>query len=262
MSGRYHSVSSTRTYEECPQRYEYKYVRRMEHRGEVPMAWRYGTVVHAGLEAALRAFQAEGGALADHFGVANEAVARAWVEEQMPPRGGDRDRAMELVQEALARMEGQFGKDDVLGVEHKFLDSLPDGSRVVGFADLALRLGPTSLEVKDHKVTSNVRTPEELAADYQLNIYATLARQQWPWAESLYVSHHYPTLGKEVRVLVDEDLRLDAVSRFEAVVEMIEMDRDYEPRTGEWCMDCPFQDICPAWEESAQDADLMAMREF
>ncbi len=81
------SVSSTYEYERCPRRYRYGYVDRIPaERAAAPEHWRFGTVVHAGLEAGYRHHQAVGytSNLRHTIPTALDAVGGSWAEEAMP----------------------------------------------------------------------------------------------------------------------------------------------------------------------------------
>lgn len=77
-----HSVSSTKEYERCPARYRFSYLDRTEPTRHAPSNWRFGSVVHVGLEAGYRhrwIHDSSGGWHADPNGV---AAVRWWTGSQ------------------------------------------------------------------------------------------------------------------------------------------------------------------------------------
>jgi len=182
--------------------------------------------------------------------VARSALDEAWRSEGLPERGGEYDRAIGIVQQVLDSHQ-PITPSEVLGVEKRLEATTSDGTHVIGVADLVHTLGG-AVEVVDHKVTSRAASStEDLAADFQLNLYAWMARHMWPEASRVYVSHHYPPLQRTVRVLSPTEAQEDAVARVEAVAEMIDTDEQFAPIVGEHCAACPYQPKCPAWNDEA-----------
>ena len=53
-------MSSTREYEGCPRRYRFGYLDKRPKDRPAPVTWRFGSAVHAGLEAAYRQLRLSG----------------------------------------------------------------------------------------------------------------------------------------------------------------------------------------------------------
>lgn len=118
---RTYSVSSTYAYEACPRRYRFSYVERVpEPRPEVPQHWRFGTVVHRGLEAGYLRHRDVGSSrdLRHTIPTALAAVRDSWAAESMPDDQNELGRAERVVAASLAttRLRGR----DILGVERFF----------------------------------------------------------------------------------------------------------------------------------------------
>lgn len=251
MSGRVHSVSSVSSYEECPKAWEFNYLRRVKPEGLAPEHWRFGTVVHAGFEAAYTHARDE--KLDIHsdevWEVASARLRESWAEEQMPTHGGELDRALGILAKSLAE-HPDLAPADILGVEHKLLHDTPDGTRVIGFADLIVRLGPESVGIEDHKITSRTKSAQDLQYDFQLNTYGWMVLREFPWAKTVYGTHHYPPVGKRVTVQLTREGMEEAVARMEATAEATELDDEYAPAPGEHCSSCQFKPQCPAWDRA------------
>ena len=241
------SVSSTYEYERCPRRYRYGYVDRIPaERALAPEHWRFGTVVHAGLEAGYRRHQAVGytSNLRHTIPIALDAVRASWVEEAMPDDPAALARAEGVVARSLATT--RLAPSDILGVERWFRGETADGIRVAGVSDLVVRSGDDTVEIRDHKVTRFVRTPEHLRGDLQLGVYGWLVRQTWPWAEHVTVAHHYPLTRELVRVDLDDAWIDTAMTRLTTVSAHALADREFAPNPGEHCTNCPYTAHCEA----------------
>jgi RecB family exonuclease len=239
-------VSSTYAYEACPRRYRFSYVDRVpEPRAEVPQHWRFGTVVHRGLEAGYLRHREVGFSnnLRHTIPTAIDAVRDSWAAELMPDDPRELGRAERVVAASLAttRLRGR----DILGVERFFRSETPEGLRVAGAVDLVVRDGDGAIEIRDHKVTRYTRTPEALARDLQLGLYAWLARRTWSWVRSVSVAHHYPLLRTTVRTPLVPTAGEEAIERVRTTALVAEADHEFAPRPGKECAVCAYATLCP-----------------
>ena len=243
---RWHSVSSTREYEGCPRRYRFGYVDRRPKDRPAPVSWRFGSAVHAGLEAGYRhlADHPEAGPAA-RLAVAARAVDEAWRELGLDADDDDegRERASWLVGRALTR--DVLAVERVLGVEVALRGEECEHERIIGFADLVLARDEHTIEIVDHKVTRHRATPARLREDFQLNLYGQLARARWPWASTVRVSHHYPLGPAAVSAVLDTQTMADALVRVHQTAAVIRDDREFPPTPSERCGHCPWLPSCP-----------------
>jgi RecB family exonuclease len=243
---RWHSVSSTREYEGCPRRYRFGYLDHRPQDRPVPPSWRFGTVVHAGLEAAYQhTLQAPDAGRAERVAAAMAALDPAWERCELGDDPAGRARAVWLVTRALTADVVGVGRSRVLGVEVAFRDELGEADRIVGFADLVLDRGDGTVEIVDHKVTHWRATPERLRGDFQLNVYGHLARRRWPWAHRVVATHHYPTGPTAVSAELDIVGMSAAIDRIRLAANRISVDREFRPTPSERCGQCPWQPSCP-----------------
>jgi RecB family exonuclease len=258
----WHSVSSTREYETCPRRYRFGYVEKRPKDRPVPTSWRFGTVVHAGLEAAWRAaMEADPDVpLAAHLPLAVAAAAASVAEEGLDD--ADRERAERILAEALAADVVRATDPDAgapagrpIGVEEALRGwAGGDHDRVIGFADLVLEHPDGTIELVDHKVTSRRADPDDLREDFQLNLYGHLASKRWPRAPRIVATLHYPTGPEAVRVELTQDGMRAADRRVRATARTIASDDTFAPVPSAACEHCPWQPSCPegaAWGSAA-----------
>jgi RecB family exonuclease len=249
---RWHSVSSTRDYEDCPRRYRFGYVEKRPKDRPVPPTWRFGTVVHAALEAAWKAAMRSDAdvPIRAHLGVALAALEVSLVEEGLED---ERVRAVDVVTRALevdVVRDGALDPDADLpasrpvGVEEALRGRIDAEHRIIGFVDLVLQRPDGVIELVDHKVTSRRSTPDELHDDFQLNLYGQLARARFPDATGIVATHHYPTGPEAVSVRLDADEMTRAELRVRDAARAIVADTEFAPITSERCRHCPWQPSC------------------
>jgi RecB family exonuclease len=246
----WHSFSSVREYELCPRRYRYSYVDRVVEDRPAPDGWRYGTAVHRALEAAYRLRQRGVVDVAQLERTALFALQRAWHLERLPDDDW-RARTEVLVRDTLRA--DVLRADRILGVELDLSARFDDDLAFAGRADLVLRRDDDTIEIVDHKITRNTRTPEDLKRDPQLNLYAWMARQRWPEATRVVASHHYPPAGSTVTVELDDATTRAAVERLAAVARQAAGDRRFRPHPGPHCKSCQWIVRCPAGAGALSD---------
>jgi len=242
-----YSVSSTTAYETCPRRYRFGYLDRVKvDRGLAPQHWRFGSVVHAGLEAAYKEHRESGTSddLTHAVPIALEALRAAWVREAMPDDPAEIARADEIVTTDLTAT--RLAPRDILGVEFWFNAKTDDGLTVGGAADLVVRADRHTVEIRDHKVTTHTRSAEQLAGDFQLGVYGWFALRTWTWASNVVVAHHYPITRELVRIPLTSDWIAHSMERLQGVALQALADDTFAPVPGEHCSHCVYLDLCDA----------------
>jgi putative RecB family exonuclease len=241
---RWHSVSSTREYEGCPRRYRFGYVDKRPQDRPVPTTWRFGSVVHEGLEAAYRlAMDRPDLPRSDRLAAATTAVHASWDRYELGADEHGRQRAVWHVTRALTKDVLRLGEGQIVGVEMAFRGRFSE-HRVAGFADLVLERPEGTVEIVDHKVTRYRTTPEQLRGDFQLNFYGDLARQRWSAAPRIVATHHYPTGPAAVSVELDPAGMSAAYDRVRATAAIIEQDPSFAPTPSDRCGHCPWLQSC------------------
>jgi RecB family exonuclease len=242
---RWHSVSSTREYEGCPRRYRFGYLDRRPQDRPAPPGWRFGSVVHEGLEAAYRLAMADPDVPSwERRQAAVAAVHTSWRDHHLDEDGRGLGRAVWLVTRALATDPLRLDDGRILGVELAFRDRVSEQERIAGFADLVLERPDGTVEIVDHKVTHHHRTPTQLREDFQLNLYGQLARRRWPAAPRIVATHHYPTGPATVSVELAPDTMRQARERVRDAARAIEADRTFAPTPSPRCDHCPWLPSC------------------
>lgn len=244
---RRHSVSSISTYLRCAAQWHYRYVIKPDVEWVAPEHVRRGTAVHAAMEGAFLARADYAGpvtSMAVFEPQARAALDIAWADLDLPTDHGAYDRVLEQVQATLDRVEVPERAADVLGVERKILSPTPDGTLVIGYVDLLLRVARDVIKVRDWKTTSRARTPVDLVHDLQLNTYGWFEIREFG-ASTVVLEHFYPPIQTAVTVEAQPVIMQQAIDEIEATAEMIAMDSDFPTRVGKWCDDCAYRSLCP-----------------
>jgi RecB family exonuclease len=255
MAIRWHSVSSTREYELCPRRYRFGYLDRRPKDRPSPPSWRFGTVVHAALEAAWRAAMDAPAhvPVAAHLPVALAALDVALTAEGLTAPE-DRARGISVVTRALEEdvlRDGAVDPDAPLeparpiGVEEALRGRIGPTDRIIGFVDLVLEHPDGAVELVDHKVTDRRASEGELREDLQLNLYGQLARSRWPDAPAIIATLHYPTGPDRVSITLSPAGMARAEERVRDASRAIARDTEFVPVPSDACSHCPWSPSCP-----------------
>jgi hypothetical protein len=253
-------VSSTREYEGCPRRYRFGYLDKRPQDRPVPTTWRFGSVVHEGLEAAyLLAMDRPDLPRSDRIAAATAAVHASWDRHELGDDQHGRQRAVWHVTRALTKDVLHLERGRILGVEMAFRGRFSERHRLAGFADLVLERSDGTVELVDHKVTQYRSTSKQLREDFQLNLYGELARRRWPAAPRFVATHHYPTGPAAVSVELDPAQMAAAYERVRATAAITEQDHTFAPTPSDRCGHCPWLPSCPEGSTYVS-ADTTAVR--
>lgn len=262
------SVSAAQVLEQCLFQFRLKYVDRIDAPPrDIPLHWRRGTVVHAGLEAAFKHRKADRKAVGpmmtpEVWEAAKAGIAKSWKEEDMPPpeeSEGMWDDVHKMVEDTLDAHECAW--EDIVGVEKKLLLN-GIGLELIGFIDLLLFAeidGVRSFIIRDWKTTKTKKTVEELASNFQGHTYAGVLRRLGlvPEGMPVYFQHYYPPIQETVEVLVTVEQGEAAITRIRAARDVAHHETEFAPEKGSWCDGCAYRAMCPAWQAENEQQELV-----
>jgi RecB family exonuclease len=234
------SASDIHTYRSCPLRYKFARVLRIP--TEQTIHQRFGIVVHQVLER----YHSEGGeTLAQMLDLLDVGWRRSGLGD------GEQEQALcEMARTALTRYHARLHDQDAEPVwfERQF-DFRLGPHHLRGRVDRVDRLADGSdaeYELIDYK-TSRPKTPEQLADDVQLSLYALAAREAWQ-LDSSRQAYYY--VLDDLKVPVPRSER-DAESVKDIVLEVGEgiLAQAFEPTPSQAaCSICDYRIVCPAAE--------------
>ncbi len=250
---RVYSHSRLGTFEDCPRRFEYRYVLREPEAFESIEAF-VGRQVHAVLER-LQIFLARGQVpslrrVLQRF--------RTNFEADFDP---DRIRVIregtplehylsygERCLENYYRSHYPFDADETISVEERVVFSLdPEGRyRMQGFIDRLARAPDGALEIHDYKTSRRAPRQAQLDRDRQLALYQIGVRARYPEAREIRLVWHYLGPGRTFTSSRSEEALEELRARTLELVREIEQTRRFEPRPGPLCAWCGYRDRCPA----------------
>jgi putative RecB family exonuclease len=246
------SHSRLSSFEDCPKKFQYRYVLRIPSETESIEGFA-GKRVHEVLE---RLYLA---AAKDQLPSIARVIRRyhlLWEEHYDPQRvriarpenGVDfyRENGERCLVNYYRRFY-PFDADETLGLEQRIsFDLDPEGAyRIRGVIDRVVRARDGVLEIHDYKTSQRVPPQEQLDRDRQLALYQIGVAQQYGEQQPIRLVWHYLLLD-QVRRSSRTPAQLDQLrAQTIELIDRIRVEAAFEARPGPLCRWCEYHDICP-----------------
>ena len=247
------SHSRLASFEDCPKKYEFRYVLKIPRDTESIEGF-VGKRVHEVLE---RLYIATG---RGHVPTLTQVLGRyrALFDEQYDPervrvvrQETPVDEYRENGERSLTnyyRRHYPFDADETLGLEERITFDL-DGEgrhRILGFVDRISRARDGVVEIHDYKTGRWVPNQKQLDEDRQLALYQIGVAEKLGEEGPMRLVWHY-VLRNQVRTSARTPEELSSLrTETAALIDRIRGEVHFEPRTSALCSWCEYNDICPA----------------
>jgi len=248
-----YSHSRLATFEDCPKRFEYRYVLKIPTDTEGIEAF-VGKRVHEVLERLYKA--------TDRGQVPSlEKVIHRY--HRLFEEGFDADR-VRIVREGTPvefyqqmgercltgyyRRHYPFDGDETLGIEQRVTFSLDETReyRFQGIIDRIVRARDGAIEIHDYKTGRRVPTQKQLDEDRQLALYQIGLADRYPDQPMRLVWHYLQQDRKLTSTRTPEQLRILSEDTM-SVVDRINTETEFKPRRSALCDWCEYNDRCPIY---------------
>ncbi|MCM2303417.1 MAG: PD-(D/E)XK nuclease family protein [Elusimicrobia bacterium] len=257
------SPSKLSVYQNCPRRYQYRYVDKISRRRKTPETVT-GVAVHAAFEElyglvtggkvpSLAELQEiyEREFSAEWDGSVVEKDAR-FVQDDWRKVGRD---CVQLYYEA----HQPFSEDRTVAVEKRVgFPIMVDGHeyRIEGFVD-RLALAPDgAFEIVDYKTAKSLPNQRHADEDWQLALYELAVRLEWPDTKEVRLKWHYVRHGKTLVSIRDDAARARLLADAAALISRIKHDHEFKTNRGTLCDWCEYRDLCPEFADEVRVAAL------
>lgn len=246
-----YSFSRLKTFQQCPARYQMRYVRGLKERFRSIESY-LGNIVHDVLEWLYR--ERDEGREPD-IDAALDWLARRWRETwsasiAVVRVGDDPSSYLRSGREMVQRfMSTTFARDrsDTIALEQRLTAALEDGVIFTGFADRIGRTQGGRLFVIDYKTSKSEGDSSEFSEGLQAPLYAACTLQHWDEPVAL-AGYHYLRHGTTRWLEVDNTRARALLERCLELVRITESASEFPARPGVLCAWCGFNDRCPAAE--------------
>ncbi|MCU1341386.1 MAG: hypothetical protein JWN92_809 [Candidatus Acidoferrum typicum] len=247
------SHSKLTAYQQCPQKYKFRYV------DEIPPPVRsielhLGDTVHRALEKLYAdALQGKLDSSDEILAFYQEKWDEGYSSQMRIVRSGTTARTYRELGRQMLRAYHQrfypFNQSTTLELEEKFSFPLSDGHEIRGIIDRLARTEDGSLEIHDYKTSRRFPSPSQVGSDMQLALYELALRQRWPDAQRITLIWHYLTfdqaisIAKTLRQLeMVKQKTLDLIARIEATTS-------FPTQVTPLCDWCEYKEMCPAMKK-------------
>jgi putative RecB family exonuclease len=247
------SHSKLTTYQQCPQKYKFRYI------DEIPPPIRsielhLGDTVHRALE------KLYADAMQGQTHSSDEILAfyqLKWDEGYTPQmrivRSGTTARTyLEYGRQMLLTYHRRFfpfTQSATLELEEKFLFPLSDQHEIRGIIDRLAKASDGSLEIHDYKTSRRLPNPAQVSSDTQLALYELALRHRWPGTGHVSLIWHYLAFGKEIQITKTAQ-QLETIKRnILGLIHRIESAESFPTQVTPLCDWCEYKEICPAMKK-------------
>jgi putative RecB family exonuclease len=245
------SHSRLSSFEDCPRKFEYRYLLRLPPEAESIESF-MGKRVHEvlerlysfagrgqipGLEKVLRRYRIF---WEEHWDAERVRITRKEMSALSYQKNGERYLAN------FYRRHYPFDADETLGLEQRVTFSL-DGSdsyRIQGVIDRVVRARDGAIEIHDYKTGQRVPRQKQLDGDRQLGLYQIGIAEAYGTDQPIRLVWHYLAAGRictSSRTPAQlEELRAKTIG----LIDRIRAATEFEARPGPLCPWCEFRDRC------------------
>jgi putative RecB family exonuclease len=200
-----YSHSRLSCFEDCPQKYKFHYIDKIETEVENTVEAYMGGLVHETLEKLYRDLQYhKKNTLNDLIGFLCEEWVKNWtdsiliVKKEYGP-----NNYMKMAEKFITDYYNKytpFNQSKTIALEDRIIINLDDSGdyKLQGYIDRLSEVKDGYYEIHDYKTNSRLPLPEYIEEDRQLALYAIGVRDRCPDAEDVHLIWHFLAFDKEI----------------------------------------------------------------
>ncbi len=255
MTNQY-SHNALKTFEECPRRFKFRTIEKIELPKRVPANIYLGQAVHRTL-ARLYAIVQDG--KVPELEYLKNFYQAEWEKPEREQIQIDRDfmtmddyiASGRSMIETYYTKHAPFSDARTIGIERRLDGSLPGSSyRLRGIIDRLSRRPDGTIEICDYKTGKDLpRGGKDPMFYRQMGMYQLLVQENFPDFTAIELVQHYLKLNEVVTYRMSEDELVQLEEELRSIIQLIKravkLD-DFPAREGSYCDFCEYQKICPA----------------
>jgi CRISPR/Cas system-associated exonuclease Cas4 (RecB family) len=242
------SVSRKQVFDECQQKYKYKYHLSLDSGEPEPIYFAYGSIVHKIAEEYVRAKGER------HITDVAQDVLDGKIELEPGvkalPLSGEYKKKLPEHLKAIAKITQQTGFDGELEYEFKYDLDPPHGRFVTGYIDRLIQKGD-KFWILDYKTTKQGwwrKGPKDIVNDLQLRVYARVVQRNFgAKAENIKAALYYLDGAELVGVcFTEQSLKQAEEELLQTYLDIQNTPADLaKGKVGNHCQRCDYKKICP-----------------
>lgn len=249
-----YSHSRLSCYEQCPQKFKFRYIDKIETKEEETVEAFLGTRVHEALEKLYRDLQYQKeNSLEELLAFFEREWNSNWNDDIMIVNAEyTAENYLNMGQKYLTdyyQRYHPFHQDRTVALEQLIRITLDAAGayKLQGYIDRLTETRDGFYEIHDYKTNSRLPLPDYIRTDRQLALYMIGVKNQYPDVKDVRLIWHFLKFDKEIdSTRTDEELeqlKKDTIQ----LIKHIEKDERFEANPGYLCEWCEFQSCCPQW---------------
>lgn len=247
---RTYSPSKLGTYEQCPQKYKFRYVDRIKAEREFIEAF-MGSRIHQALQKLYADFQLS------KLNTLEELIAcyeHSWnrnfhpqievVRADLNPQNY-LDSGKQMLRSYYRRFY-PFNQELTTDLELPVSFPITDGVMFGGVIDRVAKVEEGNYVIHDYKSSRRLPSQAQIEEDRQLPLYEIAIRHRWPDARKVTLVWHFLASETELQARKTREELDHLKSRTAALIEEIERTREFPTRESPLCDWCEYYNACPA----------------
>jgi putative RecB family exonuclease len=255
-----YSHSKLSTFEQCPQRYKFRYIDGIKTDKKSIEAF-LGSRVHETLEklySDLRLSKLDTLeqliAFYEQQWEKNYSPEIEVVRADMNP-GNYLDTGKRMIRSYYRRFH-PFNQEITVDLELPVSFPLDKDTLFNGYVDRVAKNGDHHYEIHDYKTSRVLPSQAQIEKDHQLPLYEVAIRHRWPDAEKVTLIWHYLASETELKTTKTEGELKQLKGQTLKLVREIESTENFPVHESALCDWCEYYDICPAKAHGASVATL------
>ena len=251
-----YSHSKLSTFEQCPQKYKFRYIDKIVII-EKSIESFLGKTVHSVLEwLYLEVKQGRLPSLDEVILYYSQAWTQTYDEKGIIING--QMTQQDYLEKGVKFLIDYYVKhkpfdDNTLEIEKEITLTIDDKReyQLRGFIDrLSYNLKTCEYEIHDYKTSNTAPSQEKIDEDRQLALYSIAIKEKFGKDKEVLLVWHYLAFNKNVHSKRTNEQLEELKRSVLDLIKMIESTQNFRPYISRLCDWCEYQNICPAWDNS------------
>lgn len=246
------SHSRLSTFEQCPQKFKFAYIDKVETEILRTIETYMGDIVHQSLEKLYKDLKfTKLNTEEELLSFYEELWEKNWDERILIVKDYSKDNYKELGKRMLSEYYKRyfpFNEGKVLGLETQDFLDLNEEYKIHIRIDRLMMKEDGVYEIHDYKTNSHLKKQAELDEDRQLAVYAMGVKEMYPDAKEVVLVWHFLAFDKEMRSKRTTEQLSELKKEIISLIEKINREKEFKANQSALCDYCEYKPICPLWK--------------
>ncbi|MFH0831717.1 MAG: PD-(D/E)XK nuclease family protein [archaeon] len=253
-----YSHSRLSTYEQCPLKYKFSYIDKIETEAEQSIEAFLGSMVHDVLEWLYKNVKmTKIPSLKECIDYYEEQWKKNYTKDIVINSKFTASHYFNLGKNFITKYYQGYApfEENTIAMEKRVLIDL-DGSgkyKLQGYIDRLVYDDEENVyEIHDYKTNKALKEQMELEEDRQLALYSIAVKAMYPDAHKIGLVWHFLAFDKEFCIYKTDEQLENLKKKTIKVIQEIESAKEFKPNPSKLCYWCEFQSLCPQFKHLAE----------